>query len=160
LSIVIPNLQLLALGKRLLTDIDDPAYRYQSVLVGSSIGAQVRHLLDHYRCFLDNWLGGMVDYRARRRDEELQRCRRRAYDEHQAIASRLVELRDGSRPLRVVGDGSGSAAASSVARELDFLVSHTVHHHALIAVICRELAAPVPAEFGVAAATVRHRASL
>jgi len=61
--------------------------------------------------------------------------------------------------IRVDNDaGENAWQISSFGRELAFLLSHTVHHQALIAVICRQLNVPLAAEFGVASATLRHRA--
>ena len=51
-------------------------------------------------------------------------------------------------------------ADSSVERELQVLLSHTVHHYALIAVALRLHGHPVDEEFGVAPSTLRYWASL
>ena len=47
-------------------------------------------------------------------------------------------------------------SGSTVRRELDFLLSHTVHHYALIAMSLRLRGLPVPAELGVAPSTLEH----
>ena len=47
---------------------------------------------------------------------------------------------------------------SSIARELAFLHSHTTHHQALVGFIMRVLnIAPLPADMGLAPATIKHR---
>jgi hypothetical protein len=46
--------------------------------------------------------------------------------------------------------------ASTVARELQFLLSHTVHHYALIALILRLQGFEPGEEFGVAPSTLAH----
>jgi len=45
---------------------------------------------------------------------------------------------------------------SNLARELQFLASHTVHHYALIALTLTALGVPVDADFGMAPSTLRH----
>jgi hypothetical protein len=42
-------------------------------------------------------------------------------------------------------------------RELQFVISHTVHHAAMIAANCRARGLPIAGPLGVAAATLRHR---
>ena len=54
----------------------------------------------------------------------------------------------------------GHGCPSTVRRELIFLVSHTVHHYALIAVMLRHQAVGLPADFGVAPSTLRHQRRL
>jgi hypothetical protein len=50
-------------------------------------------------------------------------------------------------------------AVTSPDRELAFVVSHTVHHNALIAVMTKLQGIAVPAEFGYAPSTIAHRRS-
>ena len=61
--------------------------------------------------------------------------------------------------VAVITAGSDRVPAwseSTVARELQFLVSHTIHHHALIAAILR-LESHTPAEgFGIAPSTLKY----
>ena len=46
---------------------------------------------------------------------------------------------------------------STPGRELQFLVSHTVHHFAMIGGICHSLGVEVDKDFGVAPSTLRHQ---
>ncbi len=48
------------------------------------------------------------------------------------------------------------ASSSSLRRELHFLLSHTVHHYALIAMILARHGVEVEPDFGVAPSTLRH----
>ena len=47
---------------------------------------------------------------------------------------------------------------SSAMRELEFLHSHTVHHHALVAEKLNSFGIKVATDFGVAPATLKFRA--
>jgi hypothetical protein len=41
-----------------------------------------------------------------------------------------------------------------------FAVSHAIHHHALIAMLCGIRAIPVPEDFGIAPSTIAHHKDL
>ena len=47
---------------------------------------------------------------------------------------------------------------SSLGRELQFLLGHTVHHNAIVAMILDRHGIELPQGFGVAASTQRHMA--
>ena len=68
-----------------------------------------------------------------------------------------------SQGLRVKMDCGSELAdpwsQSSVLRELQFLISHTVHHFALIRMILLDQGVQTPAGFGVAPSTLKHEAS-
>jgi uncharacterized damage-inducible protein DinB len=131
--------------------------------LGGSIGAHVRHCLEHYGSFLAGLDAGQVDYEARARDRRLAEepagataaLRRTA-----ALLARGLTFARMDRPLAVLAEGDasdGQATASSIARELGFLLSHTIHHCALIAVLMRLRGLETPDGFGLAPATLRHR---
>jgi hypothetical protein len=63
------------------------------------------------------------------------------------------------RPLLVRVEGSAGSAPtqSSTARELGFLLSHTIHHFALIAMTLQSLGVNVDPAFGVSPSTLRYR---
>lgn len=137
------------------------------------VGTHLRHVLDHYDAFLDGLEQGRIDYDARARDlateVESAVARRRL----RATIARLRELGPtgetqalwAARELLVVmelgdrGDALASSSASSLGRELQYLVAHTVHHFALIAVALRSLGHELPPDFGVAPSTLRHEES-
>jgi RNA polymerase sigma factor (sigma-70 family) len=48
---------------------------------------------------------------------------------------------------------------SSLRRELQFLISHTIHHYALIITLCSADKVELPADFGVPPSTLRFRKS-
>ena len=45
---------------------------------------------------------------------------------------------------------------TTAGRELAFVLSHTIHHNALIDVMARTLGVPVPDRFGYAPSTIAH----
>jgi hypothetical protein len=81
------------------------------------------------------------------------------------ITSAFNSLLEGEPPvgLLVKMDCGGDEIEwqpSTTGRELQFLVSHTVHHFAMIGGICRALEVEMEENFGVAPSTLRHRAQL
>lgn len=159
------NLGLLESCDKLLGSLSAPQYtRKTEACLDSAIGEHFRHLLDHYLGFfsaIDD--GDRVDYEARKRDARIEREPEYARELLRDIMARLSQLEDSDlgagMSVRLEGVGDSPAwAGSSRARELGFLVSHSVHHCALINVICRASGVAVPADFGVAPSTLRYRA--
>jgi uncharacterized damage-inducible protein DinB len=124
----------------------------------------MRHTIDFFRNFLRGLAAGRVDYDARDRDPRLETDRTAA---ESALLEIIEELRgldgaDAGRPLAVRAEGvvwaspNDGWAASSVDRELQVLLSHTVHHFALIALLLRNRGVEPPMDFGVAPSTSAH----
>jgi len=132
------------------------------------VGSHLRHCLDHYLSFLEGLPAGIIDYDARRRDtrveKDLDYARRVIAD----IVLRLRACSTGSEraTLQVRQDAGYEVeqqsvlSVSSPQRELQFLVSHTVHHFALIALILRLQGFQVEENFGVAPSTLKFRRSM
>lgn len=135
----------------------------------SSIGGHYRHVIDHYFSFLKGCAVGVVNYESRERDPLLETDPSYAAQTTGTLLSALGALQPATfrRQLLLRSEFESSApeseqawAVSSHLRELDFLLSHTLHHFALIGTICGVLRQPVPAHFGIAPSTLRHRAAL
>lgn len=132
-----------------------------------AIGSHVRHVLEHYESLL-NAVDDTIDYEGRSRDPDVSARPPAALEGIEGVRGALgrfverVDVAGGDRPLTVTrthGDHAGpqtSRMRSSVGRELMFLLSHTVHHMALIAILARQRGVEVPADFGVAPSTLRH----
>jgi len=135
-----------------------------SALGNSTIGQHLRHCLDHFDQFLDGVSEGFVDYDSRLRDAACEQRLDRAQQRVDGIRDRLDRdlasvLAD--RPVRVrqacQSDTDAEVEPSTCGRELQFLLSHTVHHFAMVAAICRLQGVDVPSDYGVAPSTLRHR---
>ena len=137
----------------------------------ASTGAHMRHVLDCYLCFLrglESETPGSeirVNYDARERDPRVETDGNHASGVIRSIVHSLERLTetDLNRPLKVQVDAAAWQqhdelwSDSSVGRELQFLLSHTVHHFALMALILRAQGADPGADFGVAPSTLEHR---
>lgn len=125
--------------------------------VSGSVGAHVRHCLDHVHAILERAGDPRLTYDHRRRDPRPEEDRPFAVDRlHEAIG-RLGESDrlEQHLTLDVQVDRAGTvvSVASSLGRELAFVLQHTIHHQALIAVLLAERGAFVPHGFGYAPST-------
>lgn len=148
-------------GIDLIARLEDDAWTATvAPIAASPVGAHFRHVFDHVEALLAGLHGGIVDYDQRARDPRIEQDREHALAHARRLGERLRGLGDGDGPLRVLQDsgerGARAVAASTWARELQFVVAHTVHHHALIALLLRIQGVPVDASFGVAPSTLRH----
>ncbi len=109
-----------------------------------SIGAHLRHALDHIVCFVRGLPGGIVDYDGRDRDEAIERdpelFREALHESMDALRSVPAErLGDAIQIRQTVSlDSEPVLLGSTVERELEFLSSHTIHHIAILVQFCRE----------------------
>lgn len=133
-------------------------------LFPSGVGGHLRHCIDHYDSFLKGLESGKVDYDARERDPRLENDRDYALQKLKRLIQQLENLDhlDARAPLLVKMDCGAREAdppdwcPSTVGRELQFLLSHTVHHQALMAVLMRLHGYEPEQELGVAPSTQRH----
>lgn len=148
----------------LLESLTDAQYVQKPVgVVSSSIGGHIRHNLDHIESLLNGLDDGLIDYDARRRGTEIERDRRAALVAIRRQERRLLK-QDWSvqpRSLRLSAllspDGEPVEVETSLDRELAFVLSHTIHHNALIGVMAKMLHVPLPEHFGYAPSTIAHQ---
>lgn len=155
------NLGILKQGEALLSRLRDDTYTHCLPSVfGSSIGAHIRHNLDHYACFLAGVPRGQIDYTARPRNTRIETERAVALGEFSRVCRAFegMDIAHGSLRVRSESNPDSTPAPSSMARELEFLLSHTVHHYAIVAILCRLQGIAVDDGFGVAPSTLRHLA--
>lgn len=127
-----------------------------------SIGGHVRHCLDHARALADGLGTGEIDYDHRARGTPIETDVAAAATE----AARLLDVfaslsgRASAHPLHILviaeRGGPALALASTLGRELAFVLSHTIHHNAIIRAMALSLGAPVPDTLGYAPATLTH----
>jgi len=165
-TIIDDNIRYLQQGLQLLRGISDDQYTHASPpMYSSGVGGHLRHCLDHFYQLLDGVADGKVDYDARARDVRLENDRGTAIQRTEALVQTLSEFSGDELDVPLMckmdcGSENGIVwSESSVRREMQFLVSHTVHHYALIALILRHQGVEPHPDFGVAPSTVRYRES-
>ena len=174
-SLIEENRLALAQLRRLLDALAPEAYRRVFGVHGRhTLGKHVRHIIDHYEALIDGLEAGAetLDYEQRRRDPDLEARPDEAVRRLAALEAWLSSLAGQASPERltlrhyqdpdapapdgVAGDGARLDLSSSLARELAFLASHTVHHMAIIGLLAEQIGIAPPASFGVHPATLRH----
>jgi len=154
------NVEVLRQGLRLLERIDDEQFRTGVPdMKLSGPGPHFRHVVDFYRRLFEG-LGqegdsNAVDYDRRDRDPSIEAERAVCKAVMQELVARLETIERVDRPLDVRCDQLPSAR-STLGRELQGLVSHTVHHYALIAIAVRVQGVDPGPEFGVAPSTLAY----
>lgn len=156
------NAALLQQGERLILTLDTETYVRPIAGQRASVGSHFRHCLDFYERFLEGLGPRRIDYDLRKRDPEEEREPGRALARLQRV---VIALREQEPPgdeiaLQVRAEARGMREsgwhASTPGRELQFLLSHTVHHYAIVALVLRGWGRAVPETFGVAPSTLEH----
>jgi len=135
------NIDALSEGQELLSQLSPEQYTqgYKPAF-SSTIGAHFRHVLEHYRCFLSHIESGEICYDSRERDQLLE-------VDHEYALCTISELSAALEKFNLMDPNMNSA----------FLQSHSVHHYAMIAAMCRLLGVVPEEDFGVAIATKAHQ---
>ena len=152
-------------GESLLRQIDNEKYtRKLPMAFNSAIGGHYRHCLDHFQSLLHGLDADEVNYDHRDRDPRIENDREFALVETQRILRACQSI-----PAPFLGCAvnvrsqvnyeidQAPLIGSTVGRELMYAVAHTIHHYALIAVMCGLLDVPVPEGFGVAPSTLKYQ---
>lgn len=139
----------------LLSDVENDVYcaRFATPVSGS-IGEHVRHCLDHVSALLAADPSVTLSYDRRHRGTAIET------DPMEAL-SQILQLKAGldawatrplDEPIRVMSmispSGETVTGWSTLARELAFVVSHTIHHQAIIGMLLALCGHAVPERFG------------
>ena len=157
-ALIAANLAVLGQGAQLVAWLDDAAYtRIVKPLFDYGVASHVRHCLDSYTSFLQGLESGLIDYDRRARDMRIERDRHYAQTRIAATMAALQGLMpDLSATVLQARQDSLHWAVTSLERELQFLLSHTVHHYALVALMLRAQGIEPGQEFGVAPSTLEY----
>lgn len=130
--------------------------------IDASIGGHVRHCLDHVGSIAALGASRNLDYDQRERGTVIETDPQAAICEIDRLCLALDEClrRDPDNPIELAvtltGDGARALVNTTLARELAFVHSHTIHHNATIAAMAGILGAPIPDRFGYAPATLAY----
>jgi uncharacterized damage-inducible protein DinB len=162
-----PALALLAVFEQLadlLLATSDEQYVQSPVgEVTSSLGGHIRHNLDHVASLLNALPTGRLNYDHRERGTNIETSRRAALQairhcqrvlldldiDALQVTLQLETLFDASEPPILVD--------TTMMRELAFVLSHTIHHNAIIGIMAKTLGIALPSRFGYAPSTIAHQ---
>jgi uncharacterized damage-inducible protein DinB len=135
------------------------------VLNNSTVGQHLRHTLEFFICLEQGASTGFVNYDNRGHDKLIESDKFIAT----AVINRISEFiqrvdSDQSLVLEAtygMNDDQVIRVNTSMTRELIYNIEHAVHHMAIMKIAIREVAAAceLPADFGIAASTIRYAAS-
>lgn len=144
-----------------LGDLSQEEYIQPSkTLFNNTIGQHVRHIIELFQCLENGYETGIVNYEKRKRDIEIEGNKLMALD----LLHKIHECLDRQNKELVLEasydeySGETIKLATNYFREIAYNLEHTIHHMALIRVGINEISSiQLPAEFGVASSTVKHR---
>ncbi len=159
--VIAANLHCLEQAIELLGRLPEEAFVRTADRHARTVGPHLRHVLDHYSAFFVGLPAYRVDYDAREREPRLESDRSFAIARLREILSELILLEEEllELPIQIRLESGGAESEqwshSTVRRELQFLLSHTVHHFALIAMLLERFEIVVPEDFGIAPSTLK-----
>ncbi len=163
-DLIAHNIVYLRQGLDLLHTLDDDAYAASHPPYHqSSIGDHLRHCLEHYTSFQAGVDARRIDYDARQRDVRIATVRPYAMQTIQDVIAFLQALAPEDEAVLVKmdcdkdADSASPWSPSSLKRELQYLLAHTIHHYALIALLLRLQDREPHPDFGVAPSTLKFR---
>ncbi|HEX8027101.1 MAG TPA: hypothetical protein VF491_01500 [Vicinamibacterales bacterium] len=127
--------------------------------VSGSVGSHVRHCLDHVGSLEQSLTTGVVNYDARERDALVEQDRMLArsllVSARRRVASLPCDVLTRPVVVRTLMHARMPAVEvlSSLGREVSFVIAHTIHHCATIAVLAGVTADRLPQRFGLAPST-------
>lgn len=160
-SAIAANLTVIQQGIDLIGAMTAESYgRRIQLCYNASVGGHMRHIIEHYQAFLRGLDDGEIAYEKRVRDPLVENDPSYAGGLMEAIAQQLSSVVHtlGNRALHYCAETTeGITSATTVLRELEFLLSHTIHHYALVAVMARLQGYEPETTFGVAPSTLKFQ---
>jgi hypothetical protein len=132
------------------------------IFSGSTIGMHARHIVEFYQCLLEQSIENQrVNYDNRSRDLLLQNNLDYFSQAVENVISTLDTVSETrlKGPLSIANDETENLMFSSVERELQYNLEHTIHHAALIKIGILNLIPDkeLPKSFGIAPSTIRYQ---
>lgn len=167
-AVVKSNIYFLEQGISLLLSISDEQYSFNNgKYFKSGIGRHFRHVIEHYTSLINGYTN-KVNYDDRDRDLKLETSRNSAISALRSIIDsvEIFQIKPDliKNKVEVMSNGGiyveeSPWSNSTIRRELQFLVSHTVHHYALIGLILKTMDVVIPEDFGIAPSTLKYESS-
>jgi hypothetical protein len=139
---------------------------YQKVLkphFSSSVGAHIRHVIDHFLALQSGIDSGHINYNVRHRHNQCEQFVEAACEALIDIKQWLSKLDEMKCKASIIvtteidiAHTKSASCKSTIERELVFASSHAIHHYALIRIMCAMQNKDIPEFFGYAPATITH----
>lgn len=140
---------------------NDDYSRPSPTLNKATIGQHVRHTLEFFKCLLEGYPSGKINYDLRKRDLFLESNILEAISEIIRLEKMLDEITENPELVleQSYDDEPPFLINTNLERELIYNIEHAVHHMALIRIGIKELKPDFQfsEDFGVASSTLRYR---
>lgn len=161
-TLVLDLIDILEQGRDLIAASSDELYSASpEQFKASSLGAHYRHHLEHVCLLLSGHQQGSIDYDARTRDPRLESERAFAISCTHTVIEKLQRIPHDALLKDVVvvcrsctTSKSRPETRSTLGRELLFLISHAVHHYALMRILVEVQGSNTCNSFGVMPSTL------
>ena len=164
MTLALASKQILDQLINLVSEINERDFvKPSDVLSQSTIGQHLRHTLEFFLCFERGFHEGVVNYDKRAHDEMIETNKRIALGVLARISSFIGSVTADKTIMLEVSyyhdRDDFMLIESNAFRELAYNIEHAVHHMAIMKIGIREVAPYIqlPAEFGVAASTLRWK---
>lgn len=159
-----PLVDLLHQMRSMVERLDDVEYAIPAPgRTSGGIGGHVRHCLDHVSALLEGTRTGLCAYDRRQRGTDVETSRGAAVDAITDVMIGVLHLDAATLQSEVFVEtqlepgGAMVSTRSTVCREVAFLVSHTIHHNAIVAQMLHARGIEIAPRFGLAPATPHER---
>ena len=147
--------------KKLIEQLNNEQYKQsQPLLMGSSIGKHVRHIIDLFDCLIYGSNTLVINYDARKRNENFEKFTQAAINRIDELIEEIKNLNLDMK-IRLVQELKGTTLQipSQINRELLYNIEHTVHHLAIIRMAIQQEfpEVKIPDNLGIAFSTIQYR---
>ena len=147
----------LEMGIDLIEQLDNPTYS-DSIDGRGSIGAHIRHNINFVDMLIDAAISGSADYANRTRDLRIETDRSAASAKLRSLIDALTKVpMNVAELIAVISELDPTIEQlSTLGRELEFAISHTIHHYALIRQRLENSGVTCDPRFGIAPSTLEY----
>ena len=147
----------LELGIDLIEHLDDQTFSGSDNGRGS-VGAHIRHNINFVDAVIDGAISGSIDNTDRSRDRRIETDRSAASTKLRSLIEALVKVPMNIAELVSVASELDPMLQhpSTLGRELEFAISHTIHHYALIRERLESSGVQFDPRFGIAPSTLEY----
>jgi hypothetical protein len=122
------------------------------------LGCHVRHVLDHYDALLQGVADGQIDYNRRNRNSAIETDIAVALSAITTLQTKLRMIEEDKRAFTVISEINCSytiiqSFGSTLARELLYLMNHTIHHTAYMKLLIQPYDINLANPIGIAPGT-------
>jgi len=155
------NFEVLEQLRQVINGASHELYSQGNHLNQYGVGRHVRHILDYYLALQKGVVSGQVDYNQRNRDALAENDKPTALQLINDIVAWINTL-DEDKDINIISEVSlqqyeNTIIQSSLLRELYYLMEHTMHHLAYVALFLKVNGIVLDNDIGLAPATKSHQ---